>query len=113
MTDVYLVLGAAGVFLVMGVFLLFGKGSWLIAGYNTATPEEKAKYDRKKLCRATGVLCEIICAMLGAMAYFGWRVETGKMAENKMLLFAAVFIAVVVTGVVLMSCYINKHVKRK
>lgn len=35
------------VFAVMGVLLWTGKGGWLIAGYNTASAEEKKKYDEK------------------------------------------------------------------
>ena len=32
----------------------------MIAGYNTASPEEKAAYDEKALCRAVGVLVLVI-----------------------------------------------------
>jgi hypothetical protein len=39
------------IFIICGIFLLFGKGSWLIAGYNTSSKEEKEKFDEKKLCR--------------------------------------------------------------
>lgn len=46
------VLGLAMV--VMAVFLLLGKGSFLIAGYNTLPPEEQEKYDREALCRFMG-----------------------------------------------------------
>lgn len=42
------------VMLVMSVVLLMGKGSGLIAGYNTASAEVKLKYDEKKLCRIMG-----------------------------------------------------------
>lgn len=34
---------------VMGIIILIGKGDALIAGYNTASPEEKAKYSIKRL----------------------------------------------------------------
>ena len=40
-----------GIFAVISIILLFGHGSWLISGYNTASKEEKEKYDEKKLCR--------------------------------------------------------------
>lgn len=40
--------------LVMSIVLLMGKGAFLIAGYNTASKAEKAKYDEKKLCRIMG-----------------------------------------------------------
>lgn len=42
------------IFSVISVFLLLGKGAWLIAGYNTSPEKQKRKYDEKKLCRVTG-----------------------------------------------------------
>lgn len=33
----------------LGIALLQGKGAWLIAGYNTLSDEEKAKYDELAL----------------------------------------------------------------
>ena len=36
---------------VLTVIFWSGKGSWLIAGYNTMNDKEKQKTDRKKLCR--------------------------------------------------------------
>lgn len=41
-------------FIVMGVFLLMGKGAWMIAGYNTMPKREKEKWDEKALCRFMG-----------------------------------------------------------
>ena len=38
------------IFAVLSVVLISGHGSWLISGYNTASKEEKAKYNEKKLC---------------------------------------------------------------
>lgn len=40
---------------IMGIVLLSGHGGFLIAGYNTASEEEKAMYDEKKLCRIMGI----------------------------------------------------------
>ena len=40
---------------IMAIVLLSGHGGFLIAGYNTASKEEKAMYDEKKLCRITGI----------------------------------------------------------
>jgi len=39
---------------IMGVFMLFGRGSFLIAGFNTMSEEEKNKYDRTALCKLVG-----------------------------------------------------------
>ena len=50
----WVVWAGAGLMLALSLVLISGRGSWLIAGYNTASPEEKAKYDAGKLCRVTG-----------------------------------------------------------
>ena len=50
------------VMLVMALLIYIGKGDWLIAGYNTATKEEKAKYDIGKL----RVVLYIACFTRGA-----------------------------------------------
>ena len=41
-------------FVILGVILSLGKGAFLIAGYNTSSKEEKAKYDEKALCKFMG-----------------------------------------------------------
>ncbi|WP_368655035.1 DUF3784 domain-containing protein [Ornithinibacillus sp. 4-3] len=43
-----------GVFILIGIVLINGKGSFLIAGYNTMSPEEKEKYDTVSLCKCMG-----------------------------------------------------------
>ncbi|MDF2886775.1 MAG: hypothetical protein K0R23_1160 [Lacrimispora sp.] len=40
---------------VLSAVLLTGRGSFLIAGYNTSSTEEKEKYNAQKLCRTVGV----------------------------------------------------------
>ena len=50
--------------LIVAAFLLCGNGADLIAGYNTASPEERAKWDEKAMCRGTGIL---ILLMLGCI----------------------------------------------
>ena len=39
----------AAILVVMGIVVLIGKGDNLIAGYNTASKEEKSKYSIKRL----------------------------------------------------------------
>ena len=51
------------VFAVFSIVLLLGRGSWLISGYNTASKEEKAKYNEKKLCRVMAVIAVLILIM--------------------------------------------------
>jgi hypothetical protein len=43
-----------GLFVIAGIFLINGKGSFLIAGYNTMSKEEKEKYDTVALCKFMG-----------------------------------------------------------
>ena len=102
----------ASMFLVIGVFLFFGKGTWLIAGYNTMSKKEQKKYDEKKLCKAVGSLCFACCIMLCMMAYLGYRVDTGLMNETDMLPFEVSFVIVMMMVFVVISIYINKKAKK-
>ena len=52
------------IFAVLSIALISGHGSWLISGYNTASKEEKAKYNEKKLCRTMGIGMSIIAILL-------------------------------------------------
>ena len=51
------------IFAVLSIILLSGHGSWFISGYNTASKEEKEKYDEKKLCRTMGLGMSIIAIL--------------------------------------------------
>ena len=55
-------------FVLLGIAFFCGKGSSLIAGYNTASPEKKEQYDEKALCRAMGGLMFACAACCGVMA---------------------------------------------
>jgi hypothetical protein len=43
-----------GIFLIATVVLLSGKGSNLVAGFNTISKDEKAKYDKVKVSKQAG-----------------------------------------------------------
>lgn len=58
------------IFLAISIILLSGHGSWFISGYNTASKEEKAKYDEKKLCRTTGFGMAVIAVLILVMGLF-------------------------------------------
>ncbi len=66
----------AGIFLVLGTVFAFGKGAFLIAGYNTASAEEKAKYDEKKLCRAVSKLMFALAACWVQKVKFGLSIPS-------------------------------------
>lgn len=58
------------IFLVISIVLLSGHGSWFISGYNTASKEEKSKYNEKKLCRTTGFGMAAIAVLILVMGLF-------------------------------------------
>ena len=55
-------------FAIISIILISGHGANLNAGYNTASREEKNRYDTKKLCRVVGIVMAIITLMLFIMA---------------------------------------------
>ena len=55
------------IFAVLSIVLLSGHGSWFISGYNTASKEEKEKYNEKKLCRTMGIGMSVITLLILTM----------------------------------------------
>lgn len=47
-------IASIGLFIILGIILSIGKGSFLIAGFNTMSKEEKDSYDVLALCRYMG-----------------------------------------------------------
>lgn len=99
--------------MIIAIALFLGKGSWLIAGYNTASEEEKAKYDKKKLCPSMGTLCFITAVLIFIMTYFCFQVETGILQEKSLLIVAIVFCTAIVCAIVVEIIYVNKFCKMK
>lgn len=54
----------AVILVVIAIIVLAGKGDWLIAGYNTASEEEKAKVNVKRLRIVIGTLLLAIAPLL-------------------------------------------------
>lgn len=53
-----------GLLAALGVVILSGKGDWLIAGYNTASHEEREKYNMRRVRGVLGTLMFIVaCAV--------------------------------------------------
>ena len=52
----------------MGIIVLIGKGDNLIAGYNTASKEERAQYDIKKLRLLVGGLLILLAPTMFIIA---------------------------------------------
>ena len=54
----------ATVMLIMGIIILIGKGDNLIAGYNTASKEERSQYNIKRLRGLIGGFLLILAPMM-------------------------------------------------
>ena len=55
------------IFAVLSIALLLRHASWFISGYNTASKEEKEKYNEKKLCRTMGIGMSVITLLILTM----------------------------------------------
>lgn len=54
----------AAILLIMGIIILIGKGDNLIAGYNTASKEEKSQYNIKRLRGLIGGILLVLAPMM-------------------------------------------------
>ena len=86
------------VLILFGILFHFGKGSDLIAGYNTLPAEEKATYDVKKLCKYMSKLMFALAAC--------WLIIASSEIFKKMVLQwigLCLFMIVVLFGVIYMN----------
>lgn len=86
---------------IMAIAFWNGKGSWLIAGYNMMSDEEKQKYDYKKLCR-------VMSCCMGTVDIF--LIISHIMVDNERLenIFAILGIVVVIITVILTNTVCRK-----
>lgn len=91
----------SAIFLVLSIILLSGKGGFLIAGYNTASDEEKAKYDEKKLCRVMGIMMLLITVLTVLLAILN--------SEQYAKLYSICVVIIVVVTII----YVNLGCKKK
>lgn len=55
---------------VLSIALLMGKGSFLIAGFNTSSKQEKQKYNVRRLCYIMGGGFGIITIITGIVVFY-------------------------------------------
>ena len=60
-----------GLLLVCALLIAFGRGDWLIAGYNTASKEEKSKVNIKRLRWLTAYVCTAAATVVFIDCYVG------------------------------------------
>lgn len=106
MAPFFIFLGIDLLFIILGILFFCGKGSYLIAGYNTASKAERAKYDMKALCRAMGWMMFALaaCWLIAALNF---------LFDNMAFLWIGevLFCVVAIVGAVYMNT--SKKIKRK
>lgn len=97
----------AAFFLILALVLFTGRGTWLIAGYNTMKPEEKEKYDEKKLCRGTGILMLFFSVGCTVMAFA--ELFCSEAVVDRIAIVCLIVICIVcVGGIVLGNIFCRK-----
>lgn len=99
-------------FLIMGILLLMGKGSWLIAGYNTMSEKEKKKYDEKKMCKAVGAFNLLVAFLLSVLLYLICKIENGKMPDGDLTRLVWIGLTIIIISVIALVIYLNTRCKR-
>ena len=59
----------ASLCLILALVILVGKGDWMIAGYNTASPKEREKYNIKRLRIVMFVLLVVTALFVLSILY--------------------------------------------
>jgi len=98
-----IVYGFVLVLAVLSILLMSGRGSWLIAGYNTASKQEKEKYDEKKLCRVIGGGLAVFALLMLGMVSFEHLLPAS---------FAYVFVGIIILVVLVMLVLVNTFCKK-
>lgn len=90
-------------FLLLTILFFRGKGSFLISGYNTASQEEKDRYDEKKLLQVMGYCMGICCLGILFMILF---------LEKNSRLVTGIFIVIVLLDII-MTIILTNTICRK
>jgi len=80
------------IFIILAVIFLMGKGDKLIAGYNTASEEEKSKFNIKRLRLLMAIICVITAGFLSIQPIIESNHATQMGAFFAFILVTMVFI---------------------
>ena len=94
---------AALLFLVLGIVFACGKGTFLIAGYNTLPEEKKARYDARRILKS---MSRMMFSCVGCMAVG----TLGSIADAPWLVVLGIVLTVPVIAFFLIR--INRESKR-
>lgn len=74
--ELYVIIPIVLILVALGILILIGKGDWAISGYNTASPEEKAQYNIRRLRLLTGLTLLVVAVImvLDAVLHLRWLI---------------------------------------
>ena len=94
----FIIYPLAALFLVLALVVYFGKGDWLIAGYNTASEKERAQYNIKRLRLIITVLMLLSAVFVVVLLYFPYI----------SIIATPIFVVITLIGVVLANTCAKK-----
>lgn len=97
------------VLLICGWLIKYKKITWLISGYNTASKEQKQRYDTEKLCHYVGNFLFILAGILFSMAVI--IVFIGEYSDKIILIGFGVLAIAIVCGLIYLNT--GNRVKKK
>ena len=89
------------ILLIIGLFVKYKKVTWLISGYNTASKEEKAKYDVEKLTKYFGNFLFVLAGV-----YLFWGILLLFLPQHTEIIIGLGFgssIIVIIAGIIYLN----------
>ena len=100
MADTIITIVIAAIIAILGTIILIGKGDNLIAGYNTATEQERKKYHIKRI---RGLIGGLLVAV--ALLYF-WLMREHSLSA--IVAFAALSTVLAIVAITLANTWAKK-----
>ena len=94
----FIIYPLAVLFLVLALVVYFGKGDWLIAGYNTASEKERAQFNIKRLRLIITLLMLLSAVFVVVLLYFPYI----------SIVATPIFVVITLIGVVLANTWAKK-----
>lgn len=93
----WVVLPIIGLFIILGITFRTGKGASLVAGYNTMSEAEKAKYDTNALLKFMGNMMfalsiSMLLSLVGDLYELKWLLYVGLLLFFITMIFMLIFI---------------------
>ena len=69
---------AVSILVLCAILILFGRGDWLLSGYNTASEEKRAKYNIVRLRAVTGIGLIVLAMEIAVLEFVPFLGENGR-----------------------------------